>query len=176
MTDPIAMDEPDKDGPLFSLMAKIGLTIDTLSKRIQRQSDMDQMRLDGLPRIITFEQIIGNGAGTTAFLDLGSPPPGRVWEVRLLGVQSVAGTGGVTWYVGANMQVAPGLGIPTSTRWNFPTVVTNFETFSQGQITVLPMQHLMVGAVGLAPNTPVAVVATVADMPLWSQYGLAAIG
>src|SRR5882762_5380149 len=105
MTDQL-FDETE-DTPLFSLMAKVGLTIDRLTEGIARQDRKDQQRMEALPRINTASTIIGNTAGTTAYYDFGSPPPGRVWEGRNLGVFGTGGTGVVAWYVGVNIQTAP---------------------------------------------------------------------
>jgi hypothetical protein len=174
MTEPL-FDETE-DSPLFSLIAKVGLTIDRLTERIARQDRREQQRLDSLPRINTFSTIIGNTAGTTAYYDFGSPPPGRVWEGRNIGVFGAGGTGVVAWYVGVNLQVAPGLSVPTNVRLATANPALFFDQLSTGQITVLPNEHLIVAGTGLAPNVSLAVIATVADMPQWAQYGVAAVG
>lgn len=159
----------EEPNPLIGIFAKFGLSIDSLSAQIQRSNDLEQRRLRALPRAISVEK--QTGTTVTDIIDFGKPEPGRRWEMRELGaVCPAATTGNATFYVGPYIGVA----VPTSGRWNFPTL-PGFETFSGSQLVVLSMQHLYCAIVGMTPGVPIGLFATFDDMPQWAQTGVAAI-
>lgn len=164
----------EDDSAGFHLFAKLGLSIDNLAAELKRDNDRQQQRLNNLPRYITAERIsIGN-----SLIDFGSPQPGRVWIIRLLGAgespdPTLANGADVTWFIGPYV---PGIANPnlmpiTSVRECFATGLPVFRTYTSNVLQVLANQHLVAGvtATPASPHNSIALVAAFLDQPLWAQ-------
>ena len=158
----------DSSNALVNLFAKFNLSIDRLSDRIDRQNQLEQRRLAGMPNGITFPRLSLIPAGGTDVVEFNGPPPGRVWIVRMLGaIASPLGANAsvVTWYVGQNMP-GPAVGqLPaTMARWQFATVPA-FQNFTADVIRIKSGEHLIAGITGAPAGSSLALIAAVNDQP-----------
>ena len=160
--------------------AAVGRLEQALATQFQRQ---EQSRLALIPNSVTFEGLLAPGAATTALWDVGTPPMGRKWEVRLWTVDAQpdgSNTGNFLLLVG-NPTVQSQVGILTTgfpaaaiitnqMRWRF-NAAPNFKDFSGSQIVVRYGQHLMVATLGAPAATNVNFALSVDDMLDQSSRG-----
>ena len=174
MTSPTVVE----DNHLIDLFAKLHLSIDTLSKKVQRQIDDEQKRLAGLPNYIALGRMSTPGAAVTDIQDFGGPQPGRQWVVRLLvAVASplAANASVVSWYVGQVMPgPAAGMLPATMTRWQFPSV-PGFQNFTADVVKLFPNEHLIAGLTGIPASSSIALIAAINDEPLYAATHAVAI-
>ena len=166
-------DDQDSDAP-FSLkvFADLNLTLGDVRDQLKRFRH-EQARLAAQPNIIPLEQMAQPGAATSAVVDMGSPPDGRTWIVRVLiaaAVPLAANTTVTTWYVGQNIGgPAAGMLVPTWIRWQLPAIGAGgaqVQTFTSNTIQILPRQHLLAGLTTVPAASSIALVAVVNDLPL----------
>lgn len=167
MTSPVVI--PESDSHLLDVFAKFSLSLDTLSKKVQRQIDQEQQRLANLPNYIGLSQMSTPGAAVTDIKDFGGPQPGRQWVLRLLSAFAsplAANASLVTWYVG---QVVPGPAagmLPaTMAKWQFPSV-PGFQPFTSDVIKVYPGEHLIAGLTGIPASSSIALSVGIDEEPL----------
>lgn len=161
MTD--VLPEGADSGPFFDLWAKIGLRLESIDRQLAKAAQVEQQRLDDYPRNVP---LVGTGtvpASGNVPVDMGSPQPGRRWDVKLL-VSPDAPTGTIQWYVGTMSSGTSVQPVDTAMRWRFATspAVANF---GDNQIQVGPNDHLIAWVSGAATGTVVNLVAVIQDYP-----------
>jgi hypothetical protein len=157
---------------LWSLFAKLSLSIDTLADKVNKANLLEQKRYSSLPVNMPFSQMSNPGAATTDIKDFDGPKPGREWIVRLLSAMAspiAANAAVVTWYVGQNMP-GPATGQLPSTMavWQFPSV-PGFQTFTSDIIKVRAGERLLAGLTTVPASSFIALKVIVNDQPSFGQ-------
>lgn len=172
MTDPVQdIDQSiDEGNHLFDFFVKLGVSLDTLSERIDRQNQLEQQRLKALPVSVNFDRL-STPAGTTDLQDFDGPQPGREWHIRLLSAIAVplaANASVVTWYVGQRMP-GPAAGmLPASLAvWQFASVPA-FQNFTSDVIVVRNGERLIAGLTGVPASSAISLGVAVNDQPAGS--------
>lgn len=173
LTDDVTNDQDDNG--MFNLFAKLNVSLDRMSDKMDRQARADQQRLASLPNYLPIARQ-SNPSGATDIQDFGGPQPGRQWVVRLFAAFAsplAANASVVTLYVGQNMG-GPGAGmLPASmARWQFASV-PGLKDFSD-QIKVLPGEHVVVGLTGVPASSAIMLNVVINDQPLYAaSYAVA---
>lgn len=165
------MTDIDTDDTGFHLFANFDLKLGELTDEVKRLR-REQARLAAQPNIVTLEQMAQPGAASSFFVDMGSPPDGRTWIVRLLvaieATSLSANATVTTWYVGQKVNGPTGMLVPTSIRWQLPAIPAggvSQQGFSSNIIQIQPKQHLLAGLNGVPASSSIALVAAVNDLP-----------
>lgn len=160
-----------EDGPGLHFFAKLGLAIEGLSAKLEREARNEQRRLANLPVNIPFSQLSNPGAAVTDIISFDGPQAGREWHVRMLtAFASPVGSNATTvsWYVGQRMPGDAAGQLPvTMKRWEF-TTLPGQEDFSPNLIVIRNGEELIAGLTGIPASSRIALGVTVTDQPAWN--------
>lgn len=140
MTQPNDVDE----NPLIKLYAKLNLSIDSLSNKVDKQLRTEQQRLANLPNSITFSRL-SQLQGSTDIQDFGGPQPGRLWSVRLLAAfqspltsyQTDLATRNIGAVPAAGSDPAPFTAVANSVLESVDLTLTTSATVANRQVTLI---------------------------------------
>jgi hypothetical protein len=165
MIDTDATVDTEETSPLLNLFARFNLTLDSLTKQLERQNNIEQRKIARIPLTVAIERMSATGAVATDIKDFGSPFDGHKWIVRLLGTIADplgANAATVTWYVGQNTPGSVAGQLPvTKARWQ--QGVPKFDTFTKGGITIGAKEHLIAGLTGIPASSFIGLIACVED-------------
>lgn len=140
--------DPDADGSLFDLFAKLNISISTIGTQLDAQNKRERAKLLDLPRSFMLPYSLITDSNGQGMATIGGPQPGREWIVREItavdsGYLSESNTGA------SNTGAA---GAATSVTINGQSLITGFDV-SIGPATTTGTATVTLSGVNGGPYT-----------------------